>query len=83
MAHGGRGARAWRIAVEWNKSMSTEATLVKLVTADVMVEAAIGGWRTSDGENYLDPRPGKIIVFEDFYWCGFGNPCHPFLAKVV
>jgi hypothetical protein len=31
------------MAVEWNKSMSTEATLVKLVTAGVMAEAAIGG----------------------------------------
>jgi hypothetical protein len=55
------------MAVEWNNSMSMEATLAKLVTADVMAEAAIGGWRTSDGESYLDPRPGKIVVFEDFY----------------
>jgi hypothetical protein len=31
------------MATEWNKSMSTEATLAKLVTAGVMVEAAISG----------------------------------------
>jgi formylmethanofuran:tetrahydromethanopterin formyltransferase len=55
------------MVMEWNKSMSTEATLTKLVTAGVMAEAAIGGWRTSDGESYPDPRPGEIIVFEDFY----------------
>jgi hypothetical protein len=47
--------------------MSTEATLAKLITAGVMAEAVIGGWRTSNGENYLDPRPGKIVVIEDFY----------------
>jgi hypothetical protein len=47
--------------------MSTEATLGKLVTAGVMAKAAIGGWRTSDGERYLDPYPGEIVVFEDFY----------------
>jgi hypothetical protein len=70
------------MAAEWNKSMSTEDTLSKLVTASVMAEAAIGGWRTSDGENYPDPYPGEIVVFEDFYWCGFGNPCHPFLQKL-
>jgi hypothetical protein len=35
------------MAAEWNKLVSTEATLAKLVTADVMAEAAIGGWRTS------------------------------------
>jgi hypothetical protein len=82
MARGGRGARAQLMAAEWNKSMSTEDTLSKLVTAGVMAEAAIGGWRTSDGENYPDPHPGEIVVFEDFYWCGFGNPCHPFLQKL-
>jgi hypothetical protein len=70
------------MAAEWNKSMSTEATLAKLVTAGVMAEAAIGGWRTSDGESYPDPRPSEIVVFENFCWCGFGNPCHPFLQKL-
>jgi hypothetical protein len=44
------------MAVEWNKSVSTEATLVRLVTTGVMAEAAISGWRTSADENYLDPR---------------------------
>jgi hypothetical protein len=55
------------MAAEWNKSMSTEATLTKLDTASVMAEATIGEWRTSDGESYLDPRHGKIVVFEYFY----------------
>jgi hypothetical protein len=70
------------MAVEWNKSMSTEATLMKLITTGIMAEATIGGWRTSDGESYPDPRPGEIVVFKDFYWRGFGNPCHPFLQKL-
>jgi hypothetical protein len=55
------------MAVEWNKSMSMEATLERLVTASMMAEATIGGWRTSPSENYLDPRPGEIVIFEDFY----------------
>jgi hypothetical protein len=54
------------MAAEWCKSMSTEATLGKLVTAGVMAEAVISGWRTSDGESYLDSRSGEIVVFEDF-----------------
>jgi hypothetical protein len=82
MAHGGCGARAQLMAMEWNKSVSMEATLVKLVTTGVMAEAVIGGWRTSAGENYPDPCPAKIVVFEDFYWHRFGNPCHPFLRKL-
>jgi hypothetical protein len=48
----------------------------------MIAEAVIGGWRKSPSENYLDPRLGEIVVFEDFYWCGFGNPCHPFLRKL-
>jgi hypothetical protein len=71
------------MAAEWNKSMSTEDTLSKLVTAGVMAEAAIGGWRTSDSENYPDPHPGEIVVFEDFYWCEFWNPCIPFFRSCV
>jgi hypothetical protein len=67
MAHRGCGARAQLMAAEWNKSVSTKATLMKLVTIGVMAEAAIGGWRTSAGENYPNPRPSQIVVFEDFY----------------
>jgi hypothetical protein len=61
------------MAVEWNKSVSTEATLARLITIGVMAKATIGGWRTSLGENYPDPCPGEIVIFEDFYWHGFGN----------
>jgi hypothetical protein len=67
------------MAVEWCKSMSTEVTMGKLVTAEVMAKAAIGRWWTSDGKSYPNPCPSEIVVFEDFYWHGFGNPCHPFL----
>jgi hypothetical protein len=67
------------MAAEWNKSVSTEATLVKLIIASVMAEVTIDGWRTSASENYLDPYPGEIVVFEDFYWHEFENSCHPFL----
>jgi hypothetical protein len=55
------------MAMDWSKSISREAIVTKLITARVMAEVAIGGWRTSDCESYLDPRPGEIVVFEDFY----------------
>jgi hypothetical protein len=62
--------------------MSTEATLARLITTGMMSEAAIDGWNISPGGNYLDPCPSEIVIFEDFYWCRFGNPCHPFLRKL-
>jgi hypothetical protein len=70
------------MAVEWCKSISTEASLRKLITVEAMAEAAIGRWRTSDGESYPDPCPSEIVVFEDFYWHGFRNMCHSFLRKL-
>jgi hypothetical protein len=60
------------MAAEWSKSMSTEATLAKLITAGVMAEATIGGWRTSDSESYPDPRPGKIVVLRIFTGADLG-----------
>jgi hypothetical protein len=71
------------MVMEWNKSVSTKATLVRLVTTGMIVDATIGGWRKSPSENYPDPCLGEIVVFKDFYWCGFGNPCHPFCANFV
>jgi hypothetical protein len=83
MARGSRGRRAQMMSVEWTKSTSTESSIRKLVDDGMLLDAIIGGWRPSIGENYLDPRPGELVVFEDFYWRRFGNPCHPFLRKLL
>jgi hypothetical protein len=60
------------MATEWNKSMSTEGTLAKFITAGVMAEATIGGWRTSADESYPDPHPGEIIVLRIFIGVDLG-----------
>jgi hypothetical protein len=65
------------------KSTSTESSICKLINGGVLPDAAIGGWRLSIGESFPDPRPSELIVFEDFYSCGFGTPCHPFLCKLL
>jgi hypothetical protein len=47
------------MVVEWNKSMSMEATLAKLITAGVMAKAAICGGTLSASrskEVQEDPR---------------------------
>jgi hypothetical protein len=83
MAHGSHGRRAQMMSVEWMKSTSIESSIHKLVDGGVLPDATIGGWRPSNGESYPDPHPGELVVFEDFYLCGFGNPCHPFLRKLL
>jgi hypothetical protein len=66
MAHGFRGWRAQMMSAEWMKSTSTESSICKLVDSGVLPDAAIGGWRPSIGESYLDPHPSELVVFEDF-----------------
>jgi hypothetical protein len=71
------------MAAEWNKSMSTEATLAMLITASVMAEATIGGWRTSEGESYLDPCPGEIVIFLGFLLAWIWESMPSLYSKVM
>lgn len=83
MARGGRGKRAALLVEEWTKSMSTTDSINKLVKAGVVPDATTGGWRPSDGESYPNPNPDELVVFEDYFWHGFGIPIHPFLKKLL
>jgi hypothetical protein len=67
MARGFCGRRGQMMSAEWTKSTSTESSIRKLIDDDILFNAAIGGWRPSISESYLDPRPGEVVVFEDFY----------------
>ena len=67
------------MAKEWWKSRSNDQTIEDLVTMGVLHNKALVGWRAPKGESYLDPQPGEIVVFEDFFKRGFGVPVHPFL----
>jgi hypothetical protein len=67
MAHGSRGWRAQMMSAEWMKSTSMESSICKLVNGGMLLDAAIGVWRPSIGESFLDPHPSELIVFQDFY----------------
>ena len=67
---------------EWTKSVSTQATVAKLVAMGILPEAAVGGWRPSS-KRYPRSRDGELVVFEDLYLRGFGMPVHPFLRKLL
>jgi hypothetical protein len=83
MAHGRRqDPREALLKEEWTKSLSTQATITKLVKMGILPEPAVGGWRPSS-ERYLRPRDGELVIFEDFYLRGFGTPVHTFLRKLL
>jgi hypothetical protein len=64
---------------EWWKSKSTKSSINKLVGLGVLHDKELRGWRASNSENFSDPQPDEIIVFEDFFKRRFGVPIHPFL----
>jgi hypothetical protein len=64
---------------EWWKSKSTEATINDLVGLGVLHNRELTGWRPAGSDNYPNPQPGEIVVFEDFFKRGFGVPVHLFL----
>jgi hypothetical protein len=75
--------RAKVMRKEWWKSKSTELSINDLVGLGVLHDKALGGWRASNSESFLDPQPGEVVVFEDFFKRGFGVPIHPFLRGCV
>jgi len=83
MAKSGSKKRAEMIAKEWKKSRCTTRSLNDLVEMGLLHDQELGGWRALEGESYLDPRAGVIVVFEDFFKRGFGMPVHPFLQGLL
>ena len=67
------------MAKEWKKSWSNTRSLNDLVEMGLLHNQELGGWRAPEGESYLDPRTGEIVVFEDYFKRGFGILVHPFL----
>jgi hypothetical protein len=71
-----RAEMMWK---EWWKSKSTESSINELVGLGVLHNRELAGWRPAGSDSYPNPRPGEIVVFEDFFKRGFGVPVHLFL----
>jgi len=83
MAKSDSKKRAEMMAKEWKKSWSNTRSLNDLIGMGLLHNQELGGWRAPEGESYLDPRAGEIVVFEDFFKRGFGVPVHPFLQGLL
>jgi hypothetical protein len=66
--------RAKMMRKEWWKSKSTETTINDLVGLGVLHNRELVGWCPAGSDSYPNPRPGEIVVFEDFFKRGFGVP---------
>ena len=78
-----RASRELNHAEEWVISMSNEAALNQLVVDGMLPERVMAGWRPAHGESFPTPRCDELVVFEDYFYHGFGVPIHLFLCRLV
>jgi hypothetical protein len=65
------------------ESVSTEAALNHLVVDGVLPNRETTGWRPAAGEGFSTPGSDELVVFEGFFYRGFGSPVHPFLNSLI
>jgi hypothetical protein len=68
---------------EWVWSVSDEVALNALVVDSVLPDRAMTGWRPSFSEEFPTPRTDELVVFEDYFYRGFGVPIDPFLRGLI
>ena len=70
-------------AEEWVGSINNEVMLNRLVEDGVLPDRVMVGCRPAHGESFLTPRGDELVVFEDYFYRGFGVPVHPFLRVFI
>ena len=83
--HGGssRASRELNRPEEWVESVSNEVALNWLVMDGVLPDSVMAGWRSACGESFLTPHGDELVVFEDYFYRGFGVMIHPFLRGLI
>ena len=41
------------------------------------------GWRPAHDKSFPTPRGDELVVFEDYFYGGFGVPIHPFVYGLI
>ena len=78
-----RASRELNRAEEWVGSVSNEAVLTRLVEDGMLPDRVMAGWRSARGESFLTPHGDELVVFEDYFYRGFGVAIHPFLRGLI
>ena len=64
-------------------SVSNEAALNQLVVDGVLPDRVTAGWHPAHGESFPTPCGDELVVFEHYYYRGFGVLIHPFLCGLI
>jgi hypothetical protein len=83
--HGGskKVAHGFNCAEEWVRSISNEVALNALVVHGVLPDRTTAGWRPAFDEEFPMAHTDELVVFKDYFFCGFGIPIHPFLHGLI
>ena len=49
----------------------------------MLPDRVTGGWRSARGESFPTPRGDELVVFEDYFYHGFGVPIRPFVRGLI
>ena len=64
-------------------SISNKAALNQLVVDGMLSDRVMVGWRPTHGESFPTPRGDELVVFENYFYHGFGVLIHPFLYGLI
>ena len=64
-------------------SVSNEVALNQLVVDGVLLDRVTTGWRPAHVESFSTPCGDELVVFEDYFYRGFGVSIHPFLRGLI
>ena len=68
---------------EWVPSLMGEAEINRMVEAGDLSDRVTTEWQPASGEPFPMLHTDKVVVFEDYFWCGLGFPVHPFLRDLL
>jgi len=54
-----------------------------LVVDGVLLDRVMAGWHPAHGESFPTHRGNELVVFEDYFYRGFGVLIHPFLRGLI
>ena len=49
----------------------------------MLLDRVTARWRLAHGESFPTLRGDELVVFEDYFYHGFGVPIHPFLHGLI
>ena len=64
-------------------SVSNEAALNQLVVDGVLPDRVTVGWGPARGESFPTPIDDELVVFEDYFYHGFGVLIHPLFGGLI